>query len=121
MNKDTGEAMLADGEVITSYVDFTTPAAEDGEGSVTMTVDVPFELDSSLLQGTTVVVFESLYHKDTEITTHEDITDNAQTLYIPAVSTKAIDSDTLTQTGAVSENARITDTLSVTNVLEGEW
>ncbi|GHU82421.1 hypothetical protein AGMMS50284_4250 [Clostridia bacterium] len=73
MDKSTGKELLIDGKPVTSEKEFTATTT-DG------TIDLPFVFDSSSLYGKSVVVFEKLYYKDTEIALHNDINDKGQTI-----------------------------------------
>ena len=76
MVKETGKALLdADGNPITGSTTFTP---EKSEGSV----DVVFEFDADLLAGKKLVAFEKLLRNDIEITFHEDIDDEDQTVTV---------------------------------------
>jgi hypothetical protein len=75
MNKETGEELLVGGLPVTATTRFT-PNHADG------TIDVEFSFDASELGGTSVVVFEKLYKDGIEVAVHEDINDEAQTVYI---------------------------------------
>lgn len=76
MNKATGEVFTVNGETITAEVKFT-PKGRNGE------VKVKFVFDASgITKSTSLVVFESLYRDDVEITTHKDIEDKDQTVTI---------------------------------------
>ena len=75
MDKATGEPLLIDGSEVTAEVEFT-PESEDG------TVELTYTLDASALAGITIVVFETLYQDDVEISTHADINDENQTVEI---------------------------------------
>ncbi len=75
MDKATGEPLLVDGAEVTAEVEFT-PESADG------TVELTYTLDASVLAGTTIVVFETLYSDGVEIAAHADINDEAQTITI---------------------------------------
>ena len=75
MDKATGEPLLVDRAEVTAEVEFT-PESEDG------TVELTYTLDASALAGITIVVFETLYQDDVEISTHADINDENQTVEI---------------------------------------
>lgn len=76
MNKATGEVFTVNGETITAEVKFT-PKDRNSE------VKVKFVFDASgITKSTSLVVFESLYRDDVEITTHKDIEDKDQTVTI---------------------------------------
>ena len=75
MDKATGEPLLVDGAEVTAEVEFT-PESADG------TVELTYTLDASVLAGTTIVVFETLYSDGVEIAAHADINDENQTVEI---------------------------------------
>lgn len=76
MNKATGEVFTVNGETITAEVKFT-PKDRNGE------VKVKFVFDASgITKSTSLVIFESLYRDDVEITTHKDIEDKDQMVTI---------------------------------------
>lgn len=84
MDSETGEALKgADGKDITTSAKFT-PQAKDG------TQDVTFTFDASALGGAKTVVFEKLFVDGTLIGSHEDPTDQDQTVEIsPSLKTTA--------------------------------
>lgn len=84
MDAETGEALKgADGKDITASAKFT-PQAKDG------TQDVTFTFDASALGGAKTVVFEKLFVDGTLIGSHEDPTDQDQTVEIsPSLKTTA--------------------------------
>lgn len=74
MNKETGEPLLdADGNEITAETTFTP---EESNG----VVDLEYTLNSSLLAGKEIVVFEDLYKDDIQVASHSDIEDKNQTI-----------------------------------------
>ena len=77
MDKETGEPLLiGEGEEqaqVTSEATFT-PTESSG------TIDVLFTFDASALTGKAVVVFETLYIGEEEVTSHTDIEDEGQTV-----------------------------------------
>ena len=73
MDKETGEPLLVNDQQVTSEATFT-PAEASG------TIDVLFTFDASALTGKTVVVFETLYIGEDEVTAHTDIEDEGQTV-----------------------------------------
>lgn len=84
MDAETGEALKgADGKEITATVKFK-PQSQDG------TQDVTFTFDASELGGAKAVVFEKLFVDGTLIGSHEDPTDEGQTVEIsPSLKTTA--------------------------------
>ena len=73
MDKETGEPLLLNDQQVTSEATFT-PAEPNG------TIDVLFTFDATGLEGTSVVVFETLFQGEKKIAGHEDIEDAGQTV-----------------------------------------
>ncbi|NLJ70426.1 MAG: VaFE repeat-containing surface-anchored protein [Clostridiaceae bacterium] len=91
MDKSKGEALLINGEKVSSEVTFV---AETSDG----TVEVIFNFDGTGLGGKDLVVFEELYYKGEFIAEHKDINDKEQTITIekpvvPTIPTKPITND----------------------------
>lgn len=113
MNKATGEPITdAEGNPVTASTVFTP---EEPDGSV----EVIFEFDASALAGQTVVAFESLKYTDVELTTHEDIEDEEQSVHLPKIGTTALGSVTETHMLDLNESAMITDTVAYENLIPG--
>lgn len=72
--EDTGVLMGTDGNPIEAQATFM-PETADGE------TDVTFSLDAGKLADKTVVAFEKLYAGENELTSHADITDEAQAFF----------------------------------------
>ena len=114
MDKATGEPFLdAKGNQITGE---TTFSPEQADGSV----DVLFTVDTSLLAGKKFVAFEKLYTNEVEITSHEDIEDEGQTVYVPSIKTKAADAKTKINTSCEDKEITIIDTVTYKNLHVGE-
>lgn len=100
IDKETGKEVLIDGKPVTSEATFKP---ENSEG----TVEVTFTFDATSLSGHDVVVFEKLYvstgdkdnKKEVELTNHEDINDNGQTVKITDVPKDTPDISTPVKTG----------------------
>ena len=87
VNKDTNKLLDdEDGNTIMETVDFVP---EKSSGSV----EVIFTFDSSLLQKTTIVAFETLTCDEITVATHADINDLDQTVDIPDIHTTFYDRD----------------------------
>ena len=84
------------------------------------TVELTFRFDSSLLEGTTVVAFEELYHNDIQIAVHTDIEDEDQSVHYPKISTNAYDDDTGSHLGTHTEEARVIDIVHYEKLLAGK-
>ena len=116
MVKETGEALLdADGNPITASTTFTP---EKPEGSV----DVVFEFDADLLAGKKLVAFEKLLRNDIEITFHEDIDDEDQTVEVvpPEVGTTATDTADGDKHMSADPESSITDEIAYKNLIPGD-
>ena len=114
MDKATGEPLLVGEQQITAEVEFT-PEAESG------TVELTYTLDASALAGTSVVVFETLYQGDVEVTSHADINDENQTVTFeegPHIGTTAtVDGQ---HTAAPSGEVTIVDVVAYSGLTPGE-
>lgn len=111
VDKVTGEVIKdKDGKEITSTKKFT-PKTSSGS------VDIEFNIDGSLYQGRTFVVFEDVFYDNKLVATHADITDEQQTVYVPKAQTSA------TVNGKKEFNPKDTvelvDTISYTNLEVG--
>ena len=100
MDKGTGKEVIIEGKPVTAE---TTFKADKSEG----TVEVTFTFDATALSGHDVVVFEKLYvstgdkdnKKEVELTNHEDINDDGQTVKITDVPKDTPDISTPVKTG----------------------
>lgn len=100
IDKETGKEVLIDGKPVTSEATFKP---ENSEG----TVEVTFTFDATALSGHDVVVFEKLYvstgdkdnKKEVELTNHEDLNDDGQTVKITDVPKDTPDISTPVKTG----------------------
>ena len=118
MDKETGEPLLiGEGEEqtqVTSEATFT-PAEPNG------TIDVLFTFDGSALLGKSVVVFETLYQGEDEVTAHTDIEDEGQTVTFvegPVIGTTAtVDGQ---HTVAPSGEVTIVDEVAYSGLTPGE-
>lgn len=116
MVKETGEALLdADGNPVTGSTTFTP---EKSEGSV----DVVFEFDADLLAGKKLVAFEKFLRNDIEITFHEDIDDEDQTVEVvpPEVGTTATDTADGDKHMSADPESSITDEIAYKNLIPGD-
>ena len=79
-----------------------------------------FIVDSTLLEGTTTVVFENLYTEDIELAVHADIDDEGQSVHWSLIKTSAKDSKTDLNKGTLSRFDKIVDTVTYTNLIPGK-
>lgn len=138
MDKATGEALLteagkqilADGGVVldadgkevkdTAKTDLADKDYEFTATAKEMEVVLSYNVDSTLLEGKSVVVFETLKHNGKDVAVHADLEDEDQTIHYPAIKTQASDKLTAAQTGTVGEKVIISDEITCTNVVNGE-
>ena len=114
MDKDTKEPLLdAEGNQITGETSFT---AQETSGEV----EISFTFDSSLSEGTTVVVFEDAYENGHKVATHTEITDEDQSVHFPEIKTTAKDADTQGPLSQAKEKVTIEDTVSYKNLVKGK-
>ena len=122
MDKDTGKPLLVNGKEITSEKTFTVTKGNStitGDGA-SGSVELTYEVDSTLLKGKTTVVYEKLFYDGKEIAKHEDINDRGQTIHFPDVKTTATTKDFGTRVGISSKNERIKDVVKYTNLVPGK-
>lgn len=126
MDRATKKAVVdADGKKVTSTVKFTTPAAAEGEKTVSGEVKVVFEFNASSLKNHTVVAFEKMWRNDLDTDVlmwqHEDYNDKAQTVHFPEGKTTIKDNDTGNHiTSEVLKEITLIDHVYYSNLLPGK-
>ena len=120
MDKASGNAVKSNGKEVTAEAVFTTGKAEEGKSTVDGTVEVKFVFDARELDGAATVVFEKLYRADQEIAAHEDLTDEDQTVVIPAIHTSAVNGETGTHTGVSLRKTTVEDTVTYRSLVPGQ-
>jgi len=111
----------AKGREVTAQKEFV-PSSENG------TVDMEFRFDASLLDGKQAVAMEQLVDPAltgvngviTIVASHEDIEDEAQTIYFPRVKTEASADDTGKRVTEADNFIMITDKVEYANVIAGK-
>ncbi len=123
MDKETNKPLKdKGGKEITAKKTFTVTkdnSTIDGNGA-SGTVELTYEVDSTLLKGKTTVVFEKLFYNDKEVATHEDINDEGQSVHFPEIKTTAKSKETNTKQGMPRENETIIDTVKYDNLIPGK-
>ena len=122
MDKATGQPLLVNGREVTAEKTFTVTNANStitGDGA-SGSVDLEYEVDSTVLVGKTTVVFEHLYYDGKEIATHADIDDEGQSVHFPKVSTTAKSRETNSNLGMPRANETIVDTVKYENLVIGK-
>lgn len=118
MNKSTGEAVVdGDGKPITASGVFTA-------GSATGTATVTFTFNTNGMAGGAYVAFEEVYEttggKETLWGTHMDLNDEAQTVYVPSISTNLIDEDSQTNYTYIRDNVKAHDLVTYEGLIAGK-
>ena len=122
MDKATGQPLLVNGKEIIAEKTFTVTNANStitGDGA-SGSVDLEYEVDSTVLVGKTTVVFEHLYYDGKEIATHADIDDEGQSVHFPKVGTTAKSRETNSNLGMPRANETIVDTVKYENLVIGK-
>ena len=123
IDKDTRKALKdKDGKEITAEKTFTVTKDNsiiDGNGA-SGTVELTYEVDSTLLKGKTTVVFEKLFYNDKEIATHEDINEEGQSVHFVGIKTTATSDLTDSSLGMPNKTETITDTVHCKNLVIGK-
>ena len=120
MDKETGKALIIDGKEVTATKKFTTPAAKEGENTVSGSEIVTFKFNASTLTSKTIVVFEEMYKDGVKVFVHADINDIPQTVFFPGGHTTAINDKTKDQTAKAEKEMSITDTFFYQNLRTGK-
>ena len=113
VDKSNGAPVIANGNNVTAEAEFV---AKEATGKV----DVVFTFDASLLAGRTIVMFENVYYENNLIATHADITDEAQTLYVPKIGTTAIDGERKDHNSTADSSVTIVDSVAYRNLVQGQ-
>ena len=118
MNKSTGEAAVdGDGKPITASGVFTA-------GSATGTATVTFTFNTNGMAGGAYVAFEEVYETtggtETLWGTHMDLNDEAQTVYVPSISTNLIDEDSQTNYTYIRDNVKAHDLVTYEGLIAGK-
>ena len=122
MDKSTGQPLLVNGREVTAEKTFTVTNANStitGDGA-SGSVDLEYEVDSTVLVGKTTVVFEHLYYDGKEIATHADIDDEGQSVHFPKVGTTAKSRETNSNLGMPRANETIVDKVFYKNLTIGK-
>ena len=83
MNKETKKPVVIDGKTVEVKIAFTTPnKANQENGGVSGTIEVPVKLNLGGYKGEDIVMFETLRYKGEIITEHKDINDKDQTIKV---------------------------------------
>jgi len=112
MDKETGEPIIINGEMVTSEKTFTT---NKGRG----TIEMEFTFDARSLAGKDLVVFEEIYFDEDLVAEHKDINDEGQTIHFPEIKTTAIDAETNSKNSYADDSVTIKDEVAYKNFKPG--
>ena len=113
MVKETGEPLLIDGKEVTTEKTFV---AEEADGSIIL----EFTFDSSALAGKKIVAFEDITYEGISIGSHEDLTDDDQTISYPEIHTTAVNGTDGSKTMVLGTNVTLVDTVTYKGLTEGK-
>ena len=113
MVKETGEPLTVDGKEVTAEKTFV---AEEVDGSIIL----EFTFDSSALAGKKIVAFEDVIYDGISIGTHEDLTDEDQTISYPKIHTTAVNSTDGSKTMVLGTNVTLVDTVTYKGLTAGK-
>ena len=113
MDKETGEPILVNGEEVTASETFTAETEEGG-------IDITFTFDSSALAGKKIVAFEDVTYEGISIGTHEDLTDEDQTISYPEIHTTAADQASGSKTMTLGSSVTLVDTVTYKGLTAGK-
>ena len=122
IDKATGQPLIVNGKEVTAEKTFTVTKNNStitGDGA-SGSVDLEYEVDSTVLAGKTTVVFEHLYYDGKEIATHADIDDEGQSVHFPKIGTTAKSAETDAKQGMPREHETIVDTVKYDNLIIGK-
>ena len=113
MVKETGEPLTVDGKEVTAEKTFV---AEEADGSIIL----EFTFDSSALAGKRIVAFEDVTYEGISIGTHEDLTDEDQTISYPEIHTTAADQTSGSKTMTLGSSVTLVDTVTYKGLTAGK-
>ncbi len=113
MVKETGEPLTVDGKEVTTEKTFV---AEEADGSIIL----EFTFDSSALAGKKIVAFEDITYEGISIGSHEDLTDEDQTISYPEIHTTAVNGTDGSKTMVLGTNVTLVDTVTYKSLTEGK-
>ena len=110
---DTSEPVTGgDGKAVTAEVALVP---EEGSG----TAEARLPLDGTGLEGRRLVVFETLTHGDHVVATHEDPSDEGQTVGLPRIGTTATDAADGDHEVTASTTAKVNDVVAFEGLVPG--
>ena len=113
MVKETGEMLTVDGKEVTTEKTFV---AEEADGSIIL----EFTFDSSALAGKKIVAFEDITYEGISIGSHEDLTDEEQTISYPEIHTTAVNGTDGSKTMVLGTNVTLVDTVTYKGLTSGK-
>ena len=124
MDQSTGSVLTkgGDGSVINTLIEGITGKSNEYIAETTFTPDkssgtvkLSFEVDTTDLDGKTLVCYEKLYFENHEITKHEDLSDESQAVHVAKIGTTASSEDGKTEL-KVGEKTVLKDVIAYENL-----
>ena len=110
----TGKPYKVDGKTFSNTIKFTPDTS-------TGSIEVPIKIDTTALEGESIVVFEDVLYKKYPVFVHHNLKDKDQTVYVPKIGTKAVDeTDHDNILDGTKTEQTIIDTVHYTNLIPGE-
>ena len=113
IDKETGEPLTVDGKEVTAEKTFV---AEEADGSIIL----EFTFDYSALVGKKIVAFEDITYEGISIGSHEDLTDEDQTISYPDIHTTAVNGTDGSKTMVLGTNVTLVDTVTYKGLTAGK-
>lgn len=113
MVKETGEPLTVDGKEVTAEKTFV---AEEADGIIIL----EFTFDSSALAGKKIVAFEDITYEGISIGSHEDLTNEDQTISYPEIHTTAVNGTDGSKTMVLGTNVTLVDTVTYKGLTAGK-
>ena len=118
MDQATQKPLLIGGKEVTVEAKFT-PQGNTEKVSGTATVTFTFDA-TKIKEGTTIVIYQTLYWNDMEFQSHRNMNSLEQTVYIPSIHTTATNAATGKKTGSATAKSQIKDVVNYRGLTIGK-
>ena len=115
MVKETGAAFTNDGTTPLTATTTFTPSSANGSTTVTFT-----NIRTNLVEGKSLVCYETLKIGNVTLVVHNDINDVNQTVHIPTISTTLVSTITGNDIIPLADSATLRDNVKYTNLVPGQ-
>lgn len=118
MDQATQKPLLIGGKEVTAEAKFT-PQGNTEKVSGTATITFTFDA-TKIKEGTTIVIYQTLYWNDMEFQSHRNMNSLEQTVYIPSIHTTATNAATGKKTGSATAKSQIKDVVNYRGLTIGK-